>query len=54
MKINVTEIAAKHINLCIRNRGKGIGLRIGIKIKGCSGMSYELEYVDLINKKEHE
>ncbi|MCC6071702.1 iron-sulfur cluster assembly protein IscA [Massilia sp. GCM10020059] len=46
MAITVTEKAAKHINRYIERRGKGVGLRFGVRTTGCSGMAYKLEYVD--------
>ena len=29
-------------------RGKGVGVRLGVKTTGCSGLAYKLEYVDEI------
>ncbi|RJG00191.1 iron-sulfur cluster assembly protein IscA [Noviherbaspirillum sedimenti] len=46
MAITLTEKAAKHISRYIERRGKGIGLRFGVRTTGCSGMAYKLEYVD--------
>lgn len=46
MKISLTENAAKQINLQLKKRGQGIGLRLGIKKSGCSGYSYVLDYAD--------
>lgn len=46
MSINLTEVAAQRVKSFLDNRGKGIGLRIGIKTTGCSGMAYVLEFVD--------
>ena len=46
MAIQLTEVAAKRVRSFLDNRGKGIGLRIGIKTTGCSGMAYVLEFVD--------
>ena len=43
MAITVTENAAKHIRNAIAKRG-GIGLRLGIKTVGCSGMAYTFDY----------
>lgn len=48
MSINLTEVAADRVKDFLHNRGKGIGLRIGIKTTGCSGMAYVLEFVDEI------
>ena len=44
--ITVTEIAAKKIKSNLEKRGKGIGICIGIRTTGCSGLAYVLEYVD--------
>jgi len=44
--INVTERAAKKITQVIDRRGTGVGIRLGVKTTGCSGLAYVLEYVD--------
>ncbi len=46
MAITLTEKAAKHINRYLERRGKGVGLRFGVRTTGCSGLAYKLEYVD--------
>ena len=46
MAITLTEKAAKHIARYLGRRGKGIGLRFGVRTTGCSGLAYKLEYVD--------
>ena len=46
MAITLTEKAARHINRYIERRGKGLGLRFGVRTTGCSGLAYTLEYVD--------
>lgn len=46
MAITLTEKAAKHISRYLERRGKGIGLRLGVRTTGCSGLAYKLEYVD--------
>lgn len=46
MTISLTEKAAKHVNRNLEKRGKGLGLRLGVRTTGCSGLAYELEYVD--------
>jgi iron-sulfur cluster assembly protein len=48
--ITLSEIAAKKIKQNLGKRGKGIGIRIGIKTTGCSGLAYTLEYVDHIDE----
>lgn len=44
--IHVTEAGHKAIRKMIDRRGKGIGVRVGVKTTGCSGLAYVLEYVD--------
>ena len=44
--ITVTEKASKKIKDNISRRGSGIGIRVGIRTTGCSGLAYVLEYVD--------
>lgn len=46
MEITLTQQAADHINRYLEKRGKGMGLRLGVRTTGCSGMAYKLEYVD--------
>ena len=48
MSISLTESAAERVKNFLANRGKGIGLRLGVKTTGCSGMAYVLEFVDEI------
>lgn len=47
MAITLTESAARHVSRFIEKRGKGMGLRLGVKTTGCSGMAYKLEFADL-------
>lgn len=46
MSITLTTQAAEHINKHIEKRGSGLGLRLGVRLTGCSGMAYEVDYVD--------
>ncbi len=46
MSITITERAAEHVNNFMAKRGKGIGLRLGVRTTGCSGMAYKLEFAD--------
>jgi iron-sulfur cluster assembly protein len=46
MAITLTEAAARHVSRYLERRGKGIGLRLGVKTTGCSGLAYKLEYAD--------
>ncbi len=46
MAITMTEAAACHIKDQLVRRGKGEGIRLGVRTSGCSGMAYVLEFVD--------
>jgi len=46
MAVTLTEAAARHVTRYIARRGKGIGLRLGVRTTGCSGLAYKLEYAD--------
>jgi len=48
MSIQLSEIAATRVQNFLANRGKGIGLRLGVKTTGCSGLAYVIEFVDEI------
>ncbi|MCI7354444.1 MAG: iron-sulfur cluster assembly protein IscA [[Actinobacillus] rossii] len=49
----MTSSAAAHVKKCLDGRGKGIGLRLGIKTSGCSGLAYVLEFVDELNADDN-
>ena len=46
MSITLTEAAAAHVRGFLENRGKGLGIRLGVRTSGCSGMAYVLEFAD--------
>ncbi|THF55884.1 iron-sulfur cluster assembly protein IscA [Pseudothauera rhizosphaerae] len=46
MAVTLSESAAKHVANFIARRGKGYGIRLGVRTSGCSGMAYKLEFVD--------
>lgn len=46
MPVTLTEKAASHVQGSLAKRGKGVGLRIGVRTSGCSGMAYKLEFAD--------
>ncbi len=46
MSITLSDSAAARVNAFPANRGKGFGLRLGVRTSGCSGMAYVLEFVD--------
>lgn len=52
MAITVTPAAAQRALTFLQNRGSGIGLRLGVKTTGCSGLAYVLEFVDDINEED--
>ncbi|KAA0911389.1 iron-sulfur cluster assembly protein IscA [Pusillimonas sp. ANT_WB101] len=52
MAITLTERAADHINRYIEKRGQGVGLRLGVRLTGCSGMAYKLDYVDDVDAED--
>jgi iron-sulfur cluster assembly protein len=47
--ITLTTAAAERVNSFLANRGKGLGVRLGVKTSGCSGMAYVMEFVDEAN-----
>jgi len=49
MAITLTRKAAEHVTASIAKRGKGVGLRLGVRPTGCSGMAYKLEFADAID-----
>jgi len=48
MAITLTEAAASRVKAFLDQRGKGVGLRLGVKTTGCSGMAYVMEYADVV------
>ncbi|MCG6953393.1 MAG: iron-sulfur cluster assembly protein IscA [Betaproteobacteria bacterium] len=53
MSVTLTERAAQHVQSFLAKRGKGVGLRVGVRTSGCSGMAYKLEYADAMNPDDH-
>lgn len=52
MAITMTDNAADRVNAFMASRGKGAGLRLGIKTTGCSGLAYVLEFVDEVDEDD--
>ncbi|MEJ2180017.1 MAG: iron-sulfur cluster assembly protein IscA [Gammaproteobacteria bacterium] len=52
MSITLTEAAANHVRGFLDNRGQGVGVRLGVKTTGCSGMAYILEFADDVNPED--
>ncbi len=53
MAIHLTESAAKQIQVQLAKRGRGMGLRVGIKKVGCSGFAYTYDYADDVGAEDH-
>ena len=52
--LNFSDSAIDHFLSSLENRGKGVGIKIGVKKAGCSGYEYFFEYVDSINSDDIE
>jgi len=52
MAITLTETAARHVGAQLSRRGKGVGLRLGVRTSGCSGLAYKLEYADEVRPED--
>ena len=52
MAITMTDSAAERVQNFLESRGSGVGLRLGVKTSGCSGMAYVLEFVDNIDEQD--
>lgn len=50
--ISITDLARDKVKENLKKRGKGKGIKVGVKTTGCSGMAYTLEYVDELDQKE--
>ena len=52
MAISLTEAAARHVSRNLGKRGKGVGVRLGVKTTGCSGLAYKLDYADALQPED--
>jgi len=52
MAITLSESAARHIEKQLGKRGRGIGLRLGVKRVGCSGFAYTMDYADQVGEND--
>jgi iron-sulfur cluster assembly protein len=52
MAVTLSEKAAQHVQRYMAKRGRGVGLRLGVKTTGCSGLAYKLEYADAVNAED--
>lgn len=50
MSVSLTESAARQIKKQLEKRGKGLGLKLGVKQSGCSGYTYTIDYADTLNE----
>lgn len=50
--ITLTPLAAEKVQQNLKRRGKGYGIKVGVKTTGCSGLAYILEYVDDPTKED--
>ena len=44
--ISLSEAAYEKVKYQLQKRGKGVGIKLGVRTTGCSGLAYTLEYVD--------
>ena len=52
MAVTLTDRAAQHVQRYIERRGKGVGLRLGVRTTGCSGLAYKLEFADEVRPED--
>jgi iron-sulfur cluster assembly protein len=52
MSVSLTDSAATHVKNYLEKRGKGVGVRLGVKTTGCSGMAYTIEFADQVEKED--
>ena len=52
MAITLTDAAASRVQTFLANRGDGLGVRLGVKTSGCSGLAYVLEFVDELDEDD--
>ena len=52
MSISITEIAAERVRGFLSNREKGVGVRLGVRTSGCSGLAYVLEFIDVLQPED--
>ena len=53
MSVSLTESAANRVTSFLANRGKGVGLRLGVRTSGCSGMAYDVINEDDVVFEDH-
>jgi iron-sulfur cluster assembly protein len=50
--IQATDTATRKIVENLKKRGRGLGIRLGVRTTGCSGLAYVLEYIDQVNSED--
>ena len=51
--VTLSERAANHIKNFLAKRGQGLGIKLGVRTSGCSGMAYKLEFADVEDPEDH-
>jgi iron-sulfur cluster assembly protein len=52
MSITLTQTAVNRVSDFLKNRGSGIGIRLSVQTTGCSGLGYNIEFVDTLNPED--
>lgn len=52
MTVSLTDSAANRVKTFLQSRGKGVGVRLGVKTTGCSGMAYTIEFADDVEESD--
>ena len=52
MSVSLTDNAADRVKTFLEKRGKGVGVRLGVKTTGCSGMAYTIEFADEVEDSD--
>ncbi len=52
MTVSLTDAAANHVKRYLAKRGKGVGIRLGVRTTGCSGMAYVIEFADRVDNND--
>lgn len=52
MTVSLTDSAANRVKTFLQSRGKGVGVRLGVKTTGCSGMAYTIEFADDVEETD--
>jgi iron-sulfur cluster assembly protein len=53
MAVQLTDRAADHVKRYMEKRGKGVGLRLGVRTTGCSGLAYKIEFADEVKPEDN-